>query len=89
MIVGTKKTSDANRYRLYVWLYEKNGTELTLLECVESSNITDAQLTPNGKIMVASTYANGREACFTMWRPTTLENAQAALERDYTIVSAE
>ena len=89
MIVGTKKISESNRYRLYVWLYEKNGTELTLLECVESSNITDAQLTPNGKIMVASTYANGRAARFTMWRPTTLENAQAALERDYTIVSAE
>lgn len=86
LIVGTSKIQDSNRYRLYAWIYEKNGTELTLLNKIETNNIDNAQLSPNGKIMVVSAQPYNRASEFKMWMPDTLENAQAALNSDYTVV---
>lgn len=86
MIVGTS-VSPANkaRYRLYVYLYEKDGNELTLLTKVETSNVTNMHYYPNGKIMVVSECNYGNDSKFTMWRPTTLEKAMEQLNKDYTV----
>lgn len=88
MIIGTSVYEEGNvkQISLDIWLYEKiSDTEIKLLT---ERSYKRSQTTPNetGKIMITGNYITGKQTKFKMWLPDTLENAQAALNSDYTVV---
>lgn len=88
MIIGTSavEENDEKQISLGIWLYEKTGeTEIKLLT-QRSFRKTSTSPNETGKIMITSNFVTASQTKFTMWMPDTLENAQAALKADYTVV---